>query len=86
MKVDTSKKMLVRGRVIYTQWRASCLSLERAKDDKCHDVGVAYTPFHRHDEDPTIVETELDRLARFYMSFKEVDSLSMSFEYVEYDH
>lgn len=85
-KVDTSKKQLVRGYVVYAQWRAGCISMERAKDENIIDVGVAYTPYHRHDEDPTIVETELERLSKLYMSFKDIGGLMMGFEYKDYSH
>ena len=84
MKVDTTKVGLVRGVVIYSQWRTGQLSIERAKDDGCHDVGVAYTLWHRHDEDPRIVENELERLSRLYGSFKECDARMEYFEYAPY--
>lgn len=86
MKVDTSKKMLVRGYVIYGQWRTGCLSMDRAKDDNCLEVGVAYTFWHRHDEDPEIVEGELDRLQKCYTSFCGWDGLMVGFEYRDYQH
>lgn len=84
MKVDTSKKCLVRGYVVYSQWRAGCISMERAKDDNVTDVGVAYTPWHRHDEDPAIVEKELDQLCKFYMDFADTDGAMLGFEYKDY--
>lgn len=84
MKVDMNHKGLVRGVVIYSQWRAGCVSLERAKDDNDPSVGVAYTPWHRHDEDPSAVEGEMVRLSRFYTGLREVDACSMYFEYRPY--
>lgn len=85
MKVDTTKKMLVRGYVVYSQWRAGCISLDRAKDENCVEVGVAYTLWHRHDDDPARVEAELEALAKFYMSFKDCDGLMYGFEYKDYE-
>lgn len=84
MKVDTSKKQLVRGYVIYAQWGFPCISMERAKDEKLNFVNVAYTPYHRHDDDPTIVETELERLSNLYGDFNDIDGLMMGFEYKDY--
>lgn len=84
MKVDTSKKCLVRGCLVYSQWRAGCISMDRAKDDDCLEVGVAYTPWHRHDEDPEIVEKELDALFKCYSGFKSWEGCLMGFEYRDY--
>lgn len=84
MKVDTSKVGLVRGYVIYSQWRAGCIGMEEAKNDDNVCVGVAYTLWHRHDEDPSIVENELQQLQRCYQRFKDWDGSMMGFEYRPY--
>ena len=84
MKVDTSKVGLVRGYVVYSQWRAGCISLDRAKDDDCIEVGVAYTLWHRHDDDPAQVEAELEALTRFYTRCRDCDGAMFGFEYREY--
>lgn len=84
MKVDTSKMGLVRGYVIYSQWGAGCISMDEAKDDNNINVGVAYTPWHRHDEDPAIVEGELKQLMNCYSHFKDWEGSMMGFEYRSY--
>lgn len=84
MKVDSSKVGLVRGVYIFSQWRAGCISEELAKDDNCFNVGIAYTPWHRHDDDPTIVEGELEALHRCYSKFNDCDGAMMRFEYRPY--
>ena len=84
MKVDTSKIGLVRGYVIYSQWRPGCIGMEEAKDENNVQVGVAYTPWHRHDEDPTIVEKELKQLMNCYSHFKDWDGGMIGFEYRSY--
>ena len=86
MKVDTSKVGLVRGVLVYSQWRAGCIGIEKAKDDNCLDVGVAYTLWHRHDEDPAIVEQEFEKLYRCYRSFRDSDTFMMYFEYRPYSN
>ena len=86
MKVDTSKVGLVRGYIIYSQWRAGCIGMEEARDDDNVRVGVAYTPWHRHDDDPLIVENELSKLVKLYMSFKESDGAMFGFEYRPYSN
>lgn len=83
MKAE-NRHQLVRGVVIYSQWRAGCISMERAKDDETLDVTAVYTPWHRHDDDLGIVDDELERLARLVLSFKGVESASLSYEYRDY--
>lgn len=85
MKVDTSRVGLVRGVLIFSQWRAGCIGIEEAKDENNVRVNVAYTPWHRHDEDPAIVERELDRLYRCYSSFRSYEGCTMYFEYRPYN-
>lgn len=85
-KVDTSKVGLVRGYVIYSQWRAGCLGMDEAKDDNRIDVGVAYTLWHRHDEDPRVVENELMQLHNCYSHFKDWDGSMIGFEYRPYSN
>lgn len=84
MKVDTSRKELVRGYVIYSQWRASRIGLEEAKDENNISVNVAYTPWHRHDDDPAIVEKELKQLLDCYSRFHDFEGAMMGFEYRPY--
>lgn len=86
MKVDTSKVGLVRGYFVYAQWRAGCISMDRAKDEDNMNVGVAYTPWHRHDDDPKIVEDELDRLVKLYSGFRDCEGGMIGFEYRPYKH
>ena len=84
MKVDTSKVGLVRGYLIYSQWRAGRISMEDAKDEDNVRVGIAYTMWHRHDEDPTVVENELNRLSRCYATFDAYEGAMIGFEYKDY--
>jgi len=84
MKVDTSRVGLVRGYVIYGQWRAGCIGLEEAKDDNNVRVGVAYTLWHRHDDNPSDVENELERLVKLYTRCRECDGAMMGYEYRPY--
>ena len=84
MKVDTTKVGLVRGYLIFSQWRAGCIGLEEAKDEDNVRVHVAYTPWHRHDEDPAIVEKELKQLSRCYSSFESYEGCMLGFEYRPY--
>lgn len=85
MKVDVSKVGLVRGYVVYSQWRAGCIDIRQAKDDRNINVGVAYTLWHRHDEDPKIVENELNKLVELYTSFNDCDGAMFGFEYRPYE-
>ena len=84
VNVDTTKRGLVRGKVIYSQWRAGCIGEHLAKDDNCLEVGIAYTLWHRHDEPPEVVERELSRLIRTYQSFNGCDGLQFGYEYRDY--
>lgn len=84
MKVDTSKVGLVRGVLVFSQWGAGRISMEDAKDDDNICVHVAYTPWHRHDEDPFTVEAELEKLYRCYRSFRDFDGCMLNFEYRPY--
>lgn len=84
MKVDRTKVGLVRGVVIYSQWGSGRIGIEDAKDENNVCVGVAYTMWHRHDENPSVVERELERLGNLYTSFDACDAAMMGFEYKEY--
>lgn len=84
VKVDRSKIGLVRGYFVYSQWRAGMISMEKAVDPYCIDVNVAYTPWHRHDDNPYKVENELEELVDFYSHFDDYEGGMMGFEYREY--
>lgn len=84
MKVDTTKKGLVRGYIIYSQWRAGYVSLDRAKDDNCLEVGVAYTMWHRLDDDVQKVEMELEALEKCYRKMDDWEGAMIGFEYRDY--
>ena len=75
---------LVRGRIICGTHRAGCVSLDRALDPECTDCIVAYTPYHRHDENPEAVAYELEKLERVYMSFRAVGGMMVGYEYRPY--
>ena len=75
---------LVRGYVVYGTHRAGYISMERALDPECWDVGVAFTPYHRHDDDPEIVARELRALETVYMGFHDVGGMMVGYEYRPY--
>ena len=84
MKVDTTKIGLVRGYYIYSKWGAGCIGMNEAKDDDNVRVNIAYTPWHRHDEDPEVVENELKKLCHLYESFSGFEGGMLGFEYRPY--
>lgn len=77
-------KGLVRGYVVYSTHRAGYVSMERALDPEYWDVGVAFTPYHRHDEDPEVVAHELRALENVYTNFHDVDGMMIGYEYKPY--
>lgn len=84
IKADTNKKGLIRGYVIYAESQAGCISMDKAKDESDIYVGIAYTPWHRHDDDPNIVESELNRLQKCYSSFNDYAGGMIGYEYKPY--
>lgn len=84
LKVDTNRKALVRGYYVFSQWRAGCISMEKALDPNCIEVSVAYTPWHRHDDDPLAVIRELNAIVRCYSRFETHEGGMMGLEYKEY--
>lgn len=88
MTVDKSKNCLVRGYVVYGQWRAGSIGLDLALDPECVSVGVAYTLWHRTDE-PNIndvLEAELKDLTHCYTKLRECDGALLGYEYRPYSH
>lgn len=81
MKFDSSKTGLVRGYYVYATRYAGCIGLEMAKDENNLDVGVAYTYWYRCDEDPSIVEEELDRIVRCYNKASKCAGGIIGYEY-----
>lgn len=84
MKPDTTKKGLIRGALVWATDNPGCIGINQAKDENNLHVGVAYTPWHRHDEDPEIVERELASLHRVYASFQNWSGGLMWYEYRSY--
>ena len=84
VSVKKGNDKLVRGYIIYSQWRAGCVGIDEAKDENNLEVGIAYTLWHRHDEDPAIVESELEALEKCYSRFKDWDGSLLGFEYRDY--
>lgn len=82
MKAE-DRGMLVRGRIIFGQWRSGCISLDRAKDDNVTECTVVYTPWHSHD-DLEEVDKELAALQRLVGSFRDVDGAMIDYEYKKY--
>lgn len=77
-------KGLVRGYVVYGTRRAGYISMERALDPEYWDVGVAFTPYHRHDENPETIAHELEKLEFLYASFRDVGGMMVGYEYRPY--
>ena len=86
LKPDTEKKCLVRGYVVYSQWREGLIGVDVAKDDNHPNVGIAYTLWHRHDENPDAVEHELNQLYNVYSRFLDCDAMMLGYEYRDYKH
>ena len=84
IKPNTYKKGLIRGYVIYAESQAGCISMDAAKDENNIYVGIAYTLWHRHDDDPNIVMNELDRLQKCYSSFHDYAGGMLGYEYKPY--
>lgn len=84
MKVDTSRIGLVRGYFIYADRDASLISESEALNEDNIHVGIAHTFWHRHDDDPTKVEQELESIARCYQRSGKCSSAMMGFEYRPY--
>ena len=82
-KPDETKVGLVRGYVVYADRTTGLIGLDVAKKDDqgCH---VAYTFWHRHDEDPAIVSGELRRLHNCVTSFRDCSCSMVGFEYKDY--
>lgn len=78
------QKGLVRGYFIYCTRYAGHISKEIAEDPDNTDVGIAYTFWHRHDDDPNIVESELERIANSYMAMHECAGGMYGYEYRPY--
>lgn len=85
MKPDENFVGLVRGYVIYSR-NAGRISMEDAKDENNLNVGVAYTMWHRHDENPEAVMHEMEKLTECYMRMHGCDGVLRGFEYREYKH
>ena len=84
IRPNEDNNKLVRGYVIYTQWRGGCNSMDLAKDPNELTCDVAYTFWHRHDEDPDIVVHELELLLKCYGQFKGYEGCQIGYEYRDY--
>ena len=83
-EIRDGKKGLVRGYVVYSQWRAGCLGLDISKDENNIEVGVAYTHWHRHDYHPEKVGEELNALFKCYSGFDEYEGCLIGYEWRDY--
>ena len=83
-KPDTNRIGLVRGYVVYATRDAGCIGLDVAKNEERFNVNVAYTFWHRHDDDPKIVEQELSRLFRCVEQFNDFSAGMLGYEYKDY--
>lgn len=78
MKAE-NKGQRVRGYVIAGNRHTGILRKENP------DCAVAYTHWYRHDGDLETLERELKRLSDLYMSFNKTDSVSIAYEYADYE-
>lgn len=81
---DENKTGMVRGYVVYASSAVGCISLEEAKNGMTHNLNVAYTFWHRHDENPEVVRHELEQLSKCVSSFHNFSSAMLGYEYKEY--
>ena len=58
--------------------------MEQAMNKDIPEVDIAYTHWHRHDVDPYIVESELEKLRKCYESFEEYEGCMIGYEYRDY--
>lgn len=88
IEVDRTKKCLVRGYFVYADRQAGCIGFEQAKDEKNFNVGVAYTMWHRTDDDFGVkqVQTELEAIARVYGRFHDFAGGMYGYEYRDFTH
>lgn len=75
---------MTRGYFIYATRHAGCISKECAEDPNNIDVGITYTFWHSHDEDPAVVEAELEKIAKCYMEMFECAGGMYGYEYTPY--
>lgn len=78
MKAE-NKGQRVRGCVLAGNRRTGIMSKNNT------ECAVAYTHWYRHDDNLENLERELKRLSDLYMSFNKTDSVSISYEYAEYE-
>ena len=82
---DENKKGMVRGYVVYASNAVGYISLEEAKKGTTHNLNVAYTFWHRHDENPEAVRSELERLSKCVSGFHSYSAAMLGYEYKEYN-
>ena len=78
-----NKNMLVRG-VVGIGNRYSGVVTTDPKSAEAHDTMIAYTHWFRHDDDLTVLESELDSLVRCYAKMKKSTGIMYGYEYKEY--
>lgn len=84
VEIDTTKKCLIRGYVVYADRQAGCVSVDLAKNPECLDVMIAYTPWHRHDDNLELLHNEIEKLISCYSSFNSCGGLMYGVEYHDY--
>lgn len=78
-----NRGQLVRG-VVVGDFNRSCFISFDIKDVEERGNAIAYTPWHRHDDDLSILEEQLNELARLYSSFAGCQGVACCYEYKEY--
>ena len=81
---DENRTGMVRGYVVYASSSVGCISLEEARTGKTHNLNVAYTFWHRHDENPEAVRTELEQLIKCVSRFHNFSASMIGYEYKDY--
>ena len=68
----------VRGVVVVGNCSTGCISSDNP------DCITAYTHWYRHDDDLTVLDSELNRLWKCYSDMRKTSGVSISYEYKDY--
>lgn len=79
-----NRGQMVRGVAAISFNRSGSICFDKEDAEKRGNV-IAYTPWHRHDEDLEVVEKELSKITRVYASFDNCDGMMFRFEYKDYE-
>lgn len=73
----------IRGVVAVDFHRSGMISFDPVEMEKRGNV-IAYTPWHRHDDDLSVVEKQMKALADLYSSFDGYCGMVCGYEYKDY--